>query len=244
MNMKLSRRDQIIILCATVVVVIIVGILCFLKPRYEEMQVSNDRLAAKEAEKADLEAKIATLEDLKKTLKENVKSVTELQEQFISEKEVGDTQQISQYVMDLLEPSGIEITGITLNNLSATQLNEYKYNKRALAYPLKINGDLAKELPEEVYYANSGSYPAAAPSVAVAGTVVTVSYECDLECEQLFEAIQIVADHEKNIYLQTCSAELGVSDEATPVATGSMTITVYEIYPMDPEAVDKDPSAE
>ncbi len=243
MSMKLSRRDKVIILVLIVAIVGIVGYLCFLKPRYEEVQASNDRLAAKEAEKAEVEAKIATLETLKKTLEDMVKSIEESQKQFISEAEVGQTQQISKYIMELLEPSGIEIKGVTLNNLGATNLNAYTYNKSALAYPMKINSDLAVELPEEVYNAYNNSYPAAPPSVKVAGTVVTVSYECDLECEQLFDAVQIIADHEKNIYLETCSAELAINAEGEAVGEGEMTITVYEIYPMDPEDVDKDPVA-
>ena len=241
MSMKLSRRDQVIILVVVVLIVLGVGIFCILKPKYEEVQASNSRLAAKETEKSDVEAKIATLETLKKTLEENVKAVEEDQKQFLSEEEYGDTQKISKYLMEILEPAGIEITGVNLNALAPSELSAYTYHQNVIAYDMKMNSDLAHELPEDVYYAYSNSYPAPPPKVTISSTVVTVSYKSDLECQQLFDAIQLVADHEKNIYLNTCEAVLDVEDGELAIS-GSLTVTVYEIQPMDPEDIDKDPA--
>ncbi len=243
MNMKLTRRDKAIILVLIVLLITVGGTFLLLKPKYGEMQASNDRLVAKEAEKADVEAKIATIDELKKTLETRVDEIEELQKAFIDESETAETQKISTYLRELLAPSEIEITGVTLENLSEQKLAEYHYDKFALAYPLKINGDIANELPEEVYNAYNKTYPPAGPDVGIASTVVTVKYKCDLEFEQLYEAIQIIADHEKNIYLETCSAGLveGEGDEDPTEAEGELTITVYELYPMDPDAVDKDP---
>lgn len=239
MSMKLSRRDKVIFIVVLVAVVIGVGIWLFLKPQYENMQASEDRLAAKQAEKAQLEEKIATLPDLKKTLENKVNDVVKVQEQFLSEKDLPDTYQISQYVMDLLAPSEITITGMKLDLLNPVALREYIYNKRALAYPMKMNGDLAHKLPDEVYYAYTNSYPAEKPAAGISGTNVTVSFECDLEYEQLFNAIQIVADHNKNIYLQNATSSIDIDPEEDKiVAEGEMIITIYEIYPMDPADVD------
>ncbi len=242
MNMKLSHRDKIIFLVVTVVVVIGLGIWFLLKPRYEDMKASDDRLVAKQAERDELQAKIDTLPDLKKTLENKVDEVVERQEDFISEREIPETYQINTYLMDLLAPSEIEITGMDHNVLEGTELEEYTYNRRALGYDMKMNGDIANQLPEDVYNAYNNSYPAPNPSVITAATVVTISYRSDPECEQLFDAIQLIADCDKNIYMETCSADLTVeaSDEGVePYAEGEMVVTFYEIYPMDPADVDK-----
>lgn len=239
MSMKLSRRDQVIILVVLVVLVLGLGGWFILKPKYEAMQSSADRLEAKEAEKVQVEEKINTLEGLKETLEKNVKSVESNQKSFISESELGDTQQISQYVMSILEPSGIEIIGMTLNQPTPTKLTAYTYRKNALAYPLKMNADLAHELPDEVYNAYNNSYPSNPPEVQISATVVTVSYLCDPECQQVFDAIQLIADHEKNIYLDTCEAEIVIDDDGTAQGEGALTLTVYEIYPMDPDSIER-----
>lgn len=241
MNMKLSRRDKTIFLVVTVLVVIGLGVWFLLKPRYEDMQMSDERLVAKQAERDDIQARIDTLDGLKSTLKKKVEEIENVQKQFISEEDVPETQNISSYLMSLLEPSGIEIIGVNLADLDAMPIQEYYYNKRAVAYDMKINGDLAHKLPEEVYYKYNNNYPLAGPSTKIAGTVVTIFYTCDIDCAELFDAIQIVADHEKNIYLETCSAELGLkatSEGVEPIAEGELTITVYEIQPMDPADLD------
>jgi len=244
MSMKLSYRDKVIIIVLSVIVVLLVGIFCFAKPKYESLQVSKDRLAAKEQERADVEAKMGTLEGLKKRLEEDVKAVEEDQKQFLSEEEYGETYQISKYLMEKLSPvSGFEITGVTMDALASTELEAYFYNKNACAYPMKVNADIAGELPPEVGYAYNDTWPAPPASVQVGGTVATVSYRCD-DSAELLDSIQLIADNDKNIYLLTFSGsyiEDPDADPEMPKFAGDMTIAIYEIYPLDPEDVDAVP---
>ncbi len=243
MSMKLSRRDKVILLCVIVAAICIAGYLLLIKPKYAEMQASNDRLAAKEAERAEVEDKIATLEVLKKRLEDDVKSVVEDQKEFISEKEVYDTQQISTYIMDLLEPSGIQITGMSVPVLSPSMLAAYTYNKNALAYEMRVNADLARELPEEVYYAYNNSYPEAPPTVQIGLTTLTVVFRFEEE-QQLLDAVQLVADHEKDLYLVNVSTQITASGDEEEAPAGEMIIEFYTINPLDPADIDKDTSAE
>lgn len=241
MSMKLSYRDKVIIIVVSVLVVLGVGIFCFAKPKYEDLQVSKERLAAKEDEKAQVDAKIGTLEDLKKQLEDNIKAVVKDQEQFLSEKEYGDTYQISKYLMETLAPvADLKITGVTMDPLTDTDLEAYYYNKNAVAYPMKVNGDIAGKLPPEVGYAYNDSYPEPPANVKVGGTIVTVTYECD-DSNNVLDAIQLIADNEKNIYLLTFSGSYiddPSADPEDPKFAGDLTIAIYEIYPLDPADVD------
>lgn len=245
MSMKLSYRDKVIIIVVSVLVVLGVGIFCFAKPKYEELQVSKERLAAKEDEKAQVEAKMGTLEDLKKQLEKSIDEVVEDQEKFLSEKDYGDTYQISKYLMESLSPaSNFKITGVTMDPLENTSLDPYYYNKNAVAYPMKINGDIANKLPPEVGYALDGSYPDAPAGVEVGGTIATVSYECE-DSADVLDAIQLIADNEKNIYLLTFSGSYVEDPNADPEApkfSGELTIAIFEIYPLDPADVDAAPA--
>lgn len=239
MNMKLSRRDRVIILAVLVVVVIGVGILALVKPQYQKYQDSEVRLEAKQAEETALKEKIATLDDLKLQLKRMVDDITKNQVRFISEKDIPDTQQISQYVYNLLEPTGLEIISTSLADLSPTRLTEYFHINRTLTYPMKVNADLGHNLPEEVY----GNYPSPGPEAMISATQVVVGFTSEeLDQSQVLEAIQTVADHEKNIYLNTVSCDYTESEkeEGEPAVEGEMVITVFEIYPLDPADVDKD----
>ncbi|MGN1107453.1 MAG: hypothetical protein ACI4RH_12430 [Huintestinicola sp.] len=246
MSMKLSYRDKVIIIVVSVLVVLGVGIFCFAKPKYEDLQVSKERLAAKEDEKAQVDAKMDTLEGLKKQLEDSIDAVVKDQEQFLSEKEYGDTYQISKYLMETFAPvSDLTITSVTLDPLQETELDAYFYNKNAVAYPMKVNGDIANKLPPEVGYSYNRNYPKPPASVEVGGTVVTVSYECN-DSNNLLDAVQLIADNEKNIYLLTFSGsyiEDPDADPEKPKYSGDLTIAIYEIYPLDPADVDASPEA-
>lgn len=244
MSMKLSRRDKVILLCVIVAAIGIAGYLLLLKPKYAEMQASNDRLAAKEAERAEVEEKIATLEGLKKRLEDDVKSVVEDQKEFLSEEEIFEPQHISTYIMDLLEPSGLNITSMSVPALTPNTLAAYTYNKNALAYEMRMNADLARELPEEVYYAYNNSYPAPPPTVVIGLSTVTVEFEFET-VDQVYDAIQLVADDTKDIYLINVGTQEAVadSDVGESLPTGQMIIEVYTITPLDPDDIDKDSSS-
>lgn len=246
MSMKLSYRDKVIIIVVAVIVVLGIGIFCFAKPKYESLQVSKERLSAKQTEQQQVDDKIATLEVLKKRLEDDIGNIVEDQEQFLSEKEYGDTYQISKYLMDMFAPiNGFNITGVTMDPLASTELAEYYYNKNAISYPLKVNGDIANKLPPEVGYATDGSWPKNPEGVLVGGTVATVSYGCDDDA-QVLDAVQLVADNDKNIYLMTFSGsyvENQNQDPNAPKFSGDLTIAIYEIYPLDPEDIDAAPTA-
>ena len=246
MSMKLSYRDKVIIIVVAVLVILGVGIFCFAKPKYESLQVSKQRLAAKEDEQQQVDAKIATLDGLKKQLEDNIDAIVEDQKQFLSEKETGETYEISKYLMDTLSPiSDFKITGVTMDPLESTDLEAYYYNKNAISYPLKVNGDIANKLPPEVGYATDGSWPAAPASVKVGGTVATVAYECN-ESSSVLDAVQLIAENEKNIYLLTFSGsyiEDANADPEAPKFSGELTIAIYEIYPLDPADIDSVPAA-
>ena len=249
MNMKLSRRDRIIILIVAVVVIIGIGIALLLKPRYEDMQASEARLAAKQQELDQLNEKINSLPDKKATLEDKVDTVIEEQTQFLSEKaynnekEYKDIYQIDGYLKEILADVNIDIMGIKSEELSADALAEYHYDYDALAYDMKINADLPHELPEEVYYKYNGNYPAGDPGAKLGHTISTVTYECD-EIDAVYDAIDAVAASEKNIYLRTCKASLA-EDPANPNGEearieGELVIDIYTLYPMDKNDLDKD----
>lgn len=258
MTMKLSRRDKIIFLILVVAAVLIAGGLLLVKPKYEESQASQVRLEQKEAERKEVEDKIATLEPLKERLKNDGESVQEAQEIFIDQREaegVEWTYEISNYIKAMFaEVDDMNITGISFSDLSPTQLSQYARYESYSPYPMMVNADVARKLPQEFYYGYENTFPALNPDVAVGGTVVTVKYGCD-EFDTILQCIQIVADHGKNdkaIYLQTAEGKFnidgvvenikaalegGESDE--PAYTGELVINFYTLRHMNTDDLDE-----
>lgn len=253
MSMKLSRRDRIFILILVVAVVIGLGTWLMLKPRYDTMQESAARLANKETEKQTLQDKIDSLPDKKATLAKKVDDVLEEQKSFLSEKEYVDEKtketipaysenyQIDNFIKELLADTDLEIIGIEADALSPEGLPAYNYEYNALAYAMKINADLAKELPQEVYdkYENKSIQRDA--GIDLGYTLATVKYTCD-DIESVYDAIDIVADCDKNIYLQTCEADLDIEvteDSVEAKIEGELLIRIYTLYPLDKNDLDK-----
>ena len=252
MSMKLSRRDRIIFLIGIVLIILIVGVLVVIKPKYEESQVSQERLAAKQGEKEQLEQKIATLPGLKAQLEKDVESVLDKQKMFLEEKDYEESYEISMYLMDLLAESDLEVVGTNLKDVEGAPLAPYVVRTNTAVYDLKAYSDIARQLPDYFYYAYEGNWPADPPAKAVAVSQVTITYRTELEnFEGIYNAIDMIAECDKAIYLDTIGAELvtGESlvkgDDATtqeqeePYIEGEMVITVYELNYMNKDDIDK-----
>ncbi len=254
MSMKLSRRDKIIFLILIVVAVFIAGGLLLIKPKYEDMQAAQARLAAKEQEKQQLEDKIATLPGLKEQLKNDVDEVDKVQQTFLNEREFNEAHKISIWVKDLLlsENPEMNITSVEITDSTATALGEYTQYETNANYDMKFNADIAHQMGDEEYWMHESNYPAEAPTTTVGGTVVTIGYNCAPEdWETVYNVINTIRDSDKNIYLDTCEADFAGSGETTTTTNengetveearieGSLVITVYEVYHMDPDDVDK-----
>jgi cell division protein FtsB len=251
--MKLSRRDRIIFLILVVVAVFIAGGLLLIKPQYENMEAAQARLAAKEQERDELQAKIDRLPGLQQQLKEDVNKVSETQKSFLNEREYNEAHNISMYIKNLLAKGNdsLEIMSISFTDSEAQNLSQYTAYETNANYDMKFDADIAHQMGDEEYWMHENSYPAAMPSATVGGTVVTIGYRCPPEDYQtVYKMMDAIANNKENIYLNTISAEYTVEEASTPAAgttgeeeeafiEGEVTITVYEVYYMDPADVDK-----
>ncbi|MGN0666742.1 MAG: hypothetical protein ACI4KF_09480 [Huintestinicola sp.] len=240
MSMKLSYRDKVIIIIATVLVVLIAGFFAFLKPQYGNLQTSKAQLTAKQSEQATIQAKIDTLTSLEETLKTIIKDVEELQKDFVSEKEYGTTYAVGEYLTELLAETDLTVVSTTYTTMSSVPLSAYYYELEPVAYQLKMDSDINNELPPEVGYVFNNTYPSAPQDVMVCGTTVTIAYECSPDITEVLKALNIISEHDKTIYLTTASSKIEYSEEdggGEAKGEGELVIEVYEIYPMDVDSV-------
>ena len=251
MNMKLSYRDKVIFLVVVVIIVLGVGFAFFIRKSIQQTQDVNASLALKQQEWDEVQAKIATLPDLKQQLKTTVAEVDTLQKPYLDEQESFEA---DKYVYDILSNvdgfvsmKSMELTGEKEGNLAP-----YFYIRNSVAYDIKMNADLTGDsLPQEVYdkYLKSKGEPDPAVVVAVE-EVKLVVYITDEDPESnlnaFFGMMDAISKHEKTLYLRTIgqadeeenvrSADQEAADEAEdggPKEAIEMVIDVFSIYHMD-----------
>lgn len=243
MNMKLSYRDKVIFIVVIVILVLVVGFFLFIKAKITESQDVKNNLTIKEQERADVEAKIATLEDLKKQLQEDVKEVDTMQENFLEEQESFEA---DQYLYDLLKDTGITFKAMELTGEQEGIISQYFYVRNAVAYDLKMNADLsADSLPQEVYDKYYGTEPTAADDVIIAVDEVKVTFSVAIDEEgwpdwdAVLAAFDAISKHDKTLYIKGVEAGESEQDDESGIGLSDiiMTVDVYSVHHMDTSAI-------
>lgn len=230
--MKLSYRDKVIFVAAIVIVIIIVGIFVFIKPKFEEMNYAKRALEQKQSEQADVEAKINTLPDIVATLKSTAQDVGELQEHFMEEQ---DPYLNEQYVREILG-SNVTTLGMSTQYTSADDLEQYVVNaQNVAACDLFINSDLYNELPQEVYDAYNKANKRTGGSCIIGVTTMNVSYRDRTDYSGLYKFIDAVKDDGKTIIITGFSK--GEDETGATEVESSVNLKLYSIYYLDTDKV-------
>lgn len=237
MNLKLSYRDKVIFIVVMVILVLVAGFFIFIKPKFESVELAKANLAAKQQEKAGIDAKIGTLSDIIDNMKATAEEIGEKQEIFLEEAHpyVNET-----YIRDALSGLNLDITSMSTSYTTAAAINRYTVVKQNyLAYDNKMNADLYNELPQEVYDLYNNVPPQAYPGTIIGVTHVTFSFNLGTNSiNKIYDVMDKLADDEKTIVLNSLSTESEPENEAD--ANVSVNLTMYSIFPMNVEEVLKE----
>lgn len=236
MNLKLSYRDKVIFIVVMVILVLVAGFFIFIRPKFEKVEIAKNNLAAKQQEKADIDAKIGTLSDIVDTMKATAEEIGEKQKIFLDEAHpyVNET-----YIREILSGLNLDITSMNTTYTTAGAINRYTVNKlNYLAYDNKINADLYNELPQEVYDLYNNVSAPAYPNTIIGVTNVTAEVNLGNNNRKIYDIMDRFAEDEKTIILNSLSTESEVNDEKG--ASASLNLTMYSIFPLNVEEVLKE----
>lgn len=239
--MKLSYRDKVIFICAIVVILLVAGFFLFIKPKYGEMNSAKARLESKEAEWADIEAKIDTLPDLVTQLKALAEQVEDVQAPFLSDVDENGKQvapyQNEQLIKEMLDSCNLEITSMNTTYTIGSVFNEYMVPvKNVHSYDLLMQADLYNELPQEVYDNYNKVSAGTGSNIVIGVTDMTISYKDTYELTKLFNFIDKVAEDERTMsVLSVSSSERG--EGAENETNGSINMRLYSLYKLNTEKV-------
>lgn len=233
MNMKLSYRDKVIFIVAIVLIILVAGFFLLIKPKFAEIDTAKYNLSVKQQERADIDAKIATLPTIIEDLKKTAEEIGEKQELFLEEQ---DPYLNETYIREAIP--NIEIKSMSTNYTSASSLNRYTVTPaHVLVYDNKMNADLYNELPQEVYDVYNNVPAEAYPSVIIGTTTMSFTIASDLALRDAYNVIDRIADDEKAIILNTVSTD--TNDVEGDVTSRDVTynITMYSVFPLNIEQV-------
>lgn len=238
--MKLSYRDKVIFICAIVVIIFVAGFFLFIKPKYGEMNSAKAQLEVKQAEWADIEAKINTLPDLVTQLKALAEEVKDIQEPFLSAVDENGKQvqpyQHEQFVKEMLDACNLEITSMNTSYTAGASLNEYMVAvKNVYSYELLMQADLYNELPQEVYDNYNKVTAGNGSNIVLGVTELTVGYKDTFELDKLFKFIDNIAEDERTMsVLSVSSSEKSEGENETE---GSINMRLYSLYKLNTDKV-------
>lgn len=238
MNLKLSYRDKVIFIVVMVILVLVAGFFLFIRPKFDQVNIAKEALAAKQQEQADIDAKINELPLLIKNLKETAEEIGEKQEVFLDEAHPYVNEQ---YIRDSLSSLNLDISEMNTEYTTASPITRYTVAKEHyLAYDNKMNADLYNELPQEVYDLYNNVPPAIYPQTIIGVTTMSFTFKLGNglnPISKVYDVMDRLADDDKTIVLNTVSTESAPQDDEP---TAEVNLTMYSIFPLNVEEVLKE----
>lgn len=233
MNMKLSYRDKVIFIVVIVLVILAAGFFLFIQPKFKEIEDAKYNLEAKQQQKAELDEKIQSLDQIIADLKAAAQEIGEKQALFLEEQ---DPYLNEIRIREALTSKQLNVRSMETTYASAGDIIRYYVGKKnILAYDNKISADLYNELPQEIYDLYNEAPGKTFASTIIGVTTVTATFEGGVP--EAKTAIDKIAEDEKSVILNTISTEekTDVGEEEVPEVTA--TITIYSIFPLNVEQV-------
>ena len=236
MNMKLSYRDKVIFIVAIVIIIVVAGIFVFIKPKFEEISSAKYALEEKQAERDEIDAKIASLPIIIENVKNIAREIGEKQPLFLEEQ---DPYLNETYIREAIP--NVDITSMNTEYTAADNLGRYIVNPaHLLVYDNKMNADLYDELPQDVRDQYNGVQRESFPGVIIGTTNMTFTIKSDLALRDAYAVMDRLADDEKAIILNTVSTDSsdpGTGEDAKTDREVTYDITMYSVFPLNVEQV-------
>lgn len=216
--MKLTHKDKIILIIVLFAVTWFIGVFTFIKPKLAEIKTNKTSYEAKELEKKDIDEKIKQGENLPEQVTKAYEDGVLASKNFFAQKQ---TFEVDRYVKSILDDDQIKIMGLSISQVSTSNLEYYSIINPTISYPLLIAADLnGKNVLE--------APPALLKGEMLANISVSFTYSCSLEnLKRFLDNIQTA--EQKSLIVNNIS----ISGMAGTEVTGAMAMTIYFMETLD-----------
>lgn len=214
--MKMSYRDKVILIVLLVILVWVIGVMYFIKPKLDDLDAANKEYDAAvltlESKKAEIEAD----KNLKERVNEAYDRVIKLCDVFYDQM---TSDEVSTKIDTLLDDDKIENDSLTISAYSATTLDTVDPSAAELVTDFDRIAKESRELGQTVDLNQIVSeVEGASGPVPVPSYTVSFGFKCKLDDLKNFLDNLIGAEH-KSLVVTDCSIDDVSEDEVTGQAT-------------------------
>lgn len=202
--MKLNYRDKVILAVVLALIVLIGGFFGLIRPKSNEIKENKATLAARQAEKADKERKIAKIKPLTEEIEKLYNETGEISKIFVPMEEVNTTVKLDEYMQTLANENNVRISTLNLGETEVSQLEFYYYTPNDVGGDLRSEADFSGELTLD--YASKVA-ESAALSARTPENVLCTQYGVSVKGtkEDIWNYMQAVADIDEAVMINSVS---------------------------------------
>lgn len=160
--MKFGYRDRIVLLIACVIIIFGIGIVLFIKPKYEDLKTDKKARDKAKQEWTEQLSKFEGIPDRQKKLEDDFKTATDEAKNFVT---AMDGVELDDFLREKFMNTeehiehGVRLNGnLSVSDQSSTSLSYYYYSPSVVTYPLyelaDMDGSLARAAAEKRYEAD------------------------------------------------------------------------------------------
>ncbi|MBR1393841.1 MAG: hypothetical protein IJ561_08425 [Ruminococcus sp.] len=233
--MKLTYRDKVVLIALVVILVWVIGVMFFIKPKFEELDQAN----------ADLDAAVVTLDARKATIKEDEGLEDRVKEAYQNVTKIADnfydkmtSDEVSTTIDTLLDEDNITNDSLSISSYSQVTLNFINGTPMDLVTEVdRITAQTAALGQQAVASDTDGSGVTLYGPVNVPAYTIAFGFRSDLEDLKTF-LDKLLTRNEKSLVVTSCS----ITDVNADVVEGSMTMVLL-MMPRLENPLDKNTAA-
>lgn len=233
--MKLTSKERVILFIFIPIFVLALGFFLLIKPQMATNAGYKADLVTKQAEKDELDQKIADAEGIEDTIKKTYDNCQNLSEFFYPEM---DTYQADQLLSPICTSSHLKMKAMTLDYAEGEELYDYQYDILSTIYSLqdtvKINeGELPADGDDQTQAQPNASTQQVATGVADSLAVTNVSIEVYYDnADDVFVFADKIKELNKAVLITGVEGKDSGDDKDT-VPTATITLKIFSIGEID-----------
>ena len=260
--MKLNYRDRIILGALLAFVILLAGFFLLIKPKFQTIKKDSDNLTKVQAEKDDVDAKIAEIKPLQDEIKSTYDATIKLTNDFVAYNDIFYARKVDQYMQHIAEDCEVMISKLETADIGESSIDYYfftpTYVGESMLAQADLNGDRQAAIAENKAESNNLSERtqetvlASSYNIAVTGTK-----------ESIYKYLQAIEEQDKTVIINSVKAgnlvidpeafekmcstlDIELSDEEKEMMeddaelTAEFDITLYSVYDLSEPNVEAD----
>ncbi len=202
--MKLNYRDKIILGALLAFVMLLAGFFLLIKPKYNNIKDDSAELTKVQAERDDVDAKIAEIKPLQDNIKATYDATTKLTNDFVAYNDIYNARKLDQYMQHFAEDCEVKITNLSASDIGEGTLDYYYFTPKIVGESqlseADLNGDRQAAIAEEK--AESENLSSRAKE-----SVLSASYSINVigTKENIYKYLQTIEEQDKTIIINSVS---------------------------------------